>query len=111
MQALIDAGASNDGRLFLVGGGAQSAAYRERLATLAEKPVHVPASNETVATGAALQAATVANPAMTLDDRARLWNVSASEQTQPAKNANGSEIRDRYRNATSFDDGLCRPII
>lgn len=111
VQALIDAGASNDGRLFLVGGGAQSAAYRERLATLAEKPVHVPASNETVATGAALQAATVANPAMTLDDRARLWNVSASEQTQPAKNANGSEIRDRYRNATSFDDGLCRPII
>ena len=56
-QALVDAGASDDGRLFLVGGGAQSAAYRQRLATLAEKTVFVPQSDETVAVGASLQAA------------------------------------------------------
>ena len=107
-QALVDAGASDDGRLFLVGGGAQSAAYRQRLATLAEKTVHVPKSDETVAVGAAIQAAALAT-GTGLDGLASAWNVSASDATEPDAAGTGAEIRDRYRDAAAFDDGLCRP--
>ena len=107
-QALVDAGASDDGRLFLVGGGAQSAAYRQRLATLAEKTVFVPKVDETVAVGAALQAAAVANSA-DLDDLAGAWGVDASDATEPEAPETGAEIRARYRDAAAFDDGLCRP--
>ena len=107
-QALVDAGASDDGRLFLVGGGAQSAAYRQRLATLAEKTVFVPQSDETVAVGASLQAAALANGA-DLDDLAGAWGVDASDATEPDAPGTGAEIRARYRDAAAFDDGLCRP--
>lgn len=107
-QALVDAGASDDGRLFLVGGGAQSAAYRQRLATLAEKTVFVPQSDETVAVGASLQAAALANGAG-LDDLVSAWGVDASDATEPEAPGTGAEIRARYRDAASFDDGLCRP--
>ena len=107
-QALVDAGASDDGRLFLVGGGAQSAAYRRRLATLAEKNVHVPKSDETVAVGAALQAAAVVSGG-DLDGLAEAWGVDASDTTEPDAPGTGAEIRERYRDAAAFDDGLCRP--
>ena len=108
-QALVDAGASDSGRLFLVGGGAQSAAYRQRLATIAEKTVYVPQNDETVAVGAALQAAAICCGGA-LDDLTGSWGVDASEATEPTADGNGSEIRERYRSAASFDDGLCRPI-
>jgi len=108
-NALVEAGASADGRLFLVGGGAQSGAYRQRLATLAERTVLVPESDETVAVGAALQASAVAGSDDSLDDLARAWNVDASEIVEPDADGNGAEIRERYRNAADFDDGLCRP--
>jgi xylulokinase len=48
-----------DGRLLVVGGGARSAAYRQALADLAQREVHVPVGDELVATGAAVQAAAV----------------------------------------------------
>ena len=109
-QALVDAGASDSGRLFLVGGGAQSAAYRQRLATIANKTVYVPKNDETVAVGAALQAAAVCGDEG-LDDLTRLWRVDTSDATEPTTDGNGAEIRERYRNAASFDDGLCRPVV
>lgn len=107
-QALVDAGASDNGRLFLVGGGAQSMAYRQRLATLAGKSVHVPLSDETVAVGAAIQAAAMVT-SENLDALAKQWRVDAANMTEPGDDANGGEIRERYRNAAAFDDGLCRP--
>jgi xylulokinase len=59
VDALRAAGASVDGRVFLVGGGSRSAAYRQRAADLLGRQVVVPATDETVAAGAALQAAAV----------------------------------------------------
>jgi xylulokinase len=41
VDALRDVGASVDGRIFLVGGGSRSAAYRQRAADLTGKPVTV----------------------------------------------------------------------
>lgn len=58
-EALRRAGALIDGRTFLVGGGAHSAAYRQRLADLSGSAVVVPDDPEAVATGAAVQAAVV----------------------------------------------------
>jgi xylulokinase len=45
------------GRLFLVGGGARSTAYRQILADLTQRPVTIPADDELVALGACVQAA------------------------------------------------------
>ncbi len=49
--------ATDDGRLFLVGGGARSGAYRQILADLAQRPVVVTTEDELVALGACVQAA------------------------------------------------------
>ena len=58
LDALRAAGvATDDGRLFLVGGGARSDAYRQILADLAQRPVLVTAEDELVALGACVQAA------------------------------------------------------
>lgn len=59
LDRLAEVGGDVGGRLLLVGGGARSAAYRQRLADLTGRPVLVPATDETVATGAAVQAAAV----------------------------------------------------
>ena len=48
-----------DGRLVLVGGGARSHAYRQLLADLSGRVVHVPDADEHVAAGACVQAAAV----------------------------------------------------
>ncbi|MGZ4691141.1 MAG: xylulokinase [Acidimicrobiia bacterium] len=57
LDALRAAGVSDDGRLFLVGGGARSAAYRQIVADLAQRPVVVSSEDELVALGACVQAA------------------------------------------------------
>lgn len=62
-ESLRRAGARVDGRTSLVGGGARSAAYRQRLADLTGQAVVVPDDDEAVATGAAVQAAVLAGPA------------------------------------------------
>lgn len=117
LSALEACGGSSSGRLLLVGGGARSGAYRQRLADIAGREVHLPASDETVATGAALQAAAVLGtgaPASTsaanFDELASAWSLKNTQVVSPQADAIGDEIRDRYRNAASFDDGLCRAL-
>ena len=53
------AGRQRRGRVFLIGGAAQSAAYRRVVADLTGRPVLVPSEGELVAAGAAVQAAAV----------------------------------------------------
>ncbi len=58
LDALRAAGVATDaGRVFLVGGGARSEAYRQILADLVQRPVVVTAEDELVALGACVQAA------------------------------------------------------
>lgn len=63
LEALQAAGVPADGMVNLVGGGARSSAYRRRLADLLGRPVRVPAEQEAVAAGAAVQAVVVASAA------------------------------------------------
>lgn len=109
LSALESSGADVGGRLLLVGGGARSIAYRQRLADISGRDVHVPENEESVAVGAALQAAVVHRGAGDFDDRAVAWNVRQSTITEPRAGSDGSDVRSRYRAASSFDDGLCRP--
>ena len=81
LGALDAAGASVGGRLHLVGGGARSAAFRRILANLHGAAVRVPEADETVAVGAAVQAA------MALGHRpleiASAWNLGAGVDIDP----------------------------
>jgi len=75
VEALRDAGASVDGRLHLIGGGARSAAYRAVVADLHSGPVRVPAAAETVAAGACAQAASVVGHSF--DTTREAWGLGA----------------------------------
>ena len=98
LDALREVGAACEGRLFLVGGGARSSAYRQRLADLAGQPIVVPDTDETVATGAALQAAVVAGGGdfAAVADR---WQLGTGDTIAP--DADGAVRRAAYRRSSS----------
>ena len=81
-DALRSAGVSADGRVFLVGGGARSPAYRQRLADLLGDAVRVPHEDESVASGAAVQAAVVAG-AGGFGDVAQRWALDSATELNP----------------------------
>lgn len=90
-DALRAAGASVDGRIFLVGGGARSAAYRQRCADLSGRSVVVPDTDETVATGAAVQAAVVAGGG-TFDEITARWRLGAGTTVEPSREAGDRRV-------------------
>jgi xylulokinase len=83
LDALAAAGVPiTGGRLFLVGGGARSAAYRQVVADLTQRPVAVPGDAEHVATGACVQAAAVLHqrpPA----EVAEAWGLGRGTEVEP----------------------------
>ena len=85
-----------DGRIFLVGGGSRSVAYRQRCADLAGRSIVVPDTDETVATGAAVQAAAVAS-GEPLDAVAERWSLGRGTVVDPRHDA--SAVRIRYATA------------
>jgi xylulokinase len=87
-----------DGRVILVGGGARSAAYRQVLADLTGRSVHVPADRELVARGAAIQAAAVLTDGA-LDDIARAWDQGSDTIVDPGPGSDGDAVRARYADA------------
>ena len=100
VDALEAAGVAIDGeRLVLVGGGARSAAYRQVLADLAQRPVTVPEAEEHVAVGACVQAAAV----LTDDDPvavADAWGLRQGATVDPSPaSTHADEVRERYRQA------------
>lgn len=95
LDALRAAGVETSGKLHLIGGGARSAAYRERAAVLHGESIVVPDDDETVALGAAVQAAAVAkgrHPA----DAAADWPLGEGVLVEPSSGVDGKEIRARY---------------
>ncbi|MEO0495548.1 MAG: FGGY-family carbohydrate kinase, partial [Actinomycetota bacterium] len=82
LDALAEAGASVDGRLHLIGGGAKSAAYRQILADLHGAAIRVPDADETVATGGAVQAAAVLGGSFAAT--AEAWDLGAGVDIDPA---------------------------
>jgi xylulokinase len=96
VDALRAVGATVDGRVFLIGGGSRSAAYRQRAADLLGHRVVVPTTDETVATGAALQAAVVYEQG-DFGAVAERWRLGSGDRIEPRHDA--SSIRTRYRDA------------
>jgi xylulokinase len=88
LDALRTVGASVDRRVFLIGGGSRSMAYRQRCADLSFADVVVPDTDETVATGAAVQAAMVTG-AGSVDELAGRWQLGAGATIAPARDASG----------------------
>ncbi|HSH10628.1 MAG TPA: xylulokinase [Ilumatobacter sp.] len=93
VDALRAVGATVGGRVFLIGGGARSVAYRQRCADLLAHTVTVPDSDETVAAGAAVQAATIWSGAPIADVSHR-WNLGEGIHVEPKTDA--AAIRHRY---------------
>ncbi len=95
LDALRDAGVSTGGRLHLIGGGARSPAYRVRAAGLHGEAIIVPDDDETVALGAAVQAAAVStgrSPAEVAVD----WALGQGASVEPPAGVDGREVRARY---------------
>ena len=86
----------DDGRLFLVGGGARSPVYRQVVADLAQRAVTVLDEAELVALGAAVQAASrlLGQP---IADVQAAWNVGRGTDTPPGIDAaRAAEVRAGY---------------
>jgi xylulokinase len=88
------------GRVFLAGGGAQSAAYRSVLADLIGRPVIVAAEPEPVALGACVQAAAVLHQ-RAADDVAAAWDVGIGQVVDPTAGVDAAAIRAQYRAAAA----------
>ena len=95
LDALTAAGVAAGGTMHLVGGGARSSAYRQRLAELAQRPVHVPGADETVATGAAVQAAAIKS-GRTFAEVASAWGLGRGVTVQPRTGVDASARRAAY---------------
>jgi xylulokinase len=103
LDALVAAGVRVDGRLFLVGGGAHSAAYRQVVADLARRAVTVVDAPELVALGACVQAAARATDAPIADVQ-EAWGLGSGTTTEPAASADAAAgTRARYADARDLD--------
>jgi xylulokinase len=94
LDVLRSTGVDAAGRIHLIGGGARSAAYRQRSADLSGEPVTIPTTDETVATGAALQASMIITEG-TPEEIATAWGLGSGETVEPALDA--TDVRRLYR--------------
>lgn len=88
------------GRVFLVGGGALSAAIRRVTADLLGRPVTIPDGDELVATGAALQAAAVVS-GRPLDELGAAWGLGEGVTVEPDPTVERSAVREAYAAAVA----------
>ncbi len=98
VEALESAGVVLDGRTFLIGGGAKSEAYGRIVADLSQRQLTIPVDDETVATGAAVQAAVVAGHG-TFDEVADRWKLGHGSILDPDDGVAqaATEARRHYR--------------
>lgn len=98
LLAGADALGALDDRVFLVGGGARSAAYRRVVADLTGRSVVVPHHEELVACGAAVQAAAVLH-GCDLADVAAAWSLGHGDSVEPDPRVDRVSIREAFANA------------
>ena len=82
VDALAGAGVGVDGQMYLIGGGARAAAYREVLAALSGRAVQVPDADELVALGACVQAAACVGPG-SVEQVAEAWGLGGGTLVEP----------------------------
>ena len=95
IDALAECGVDISGTLHLIGGGSRSVAYRQRCADLWGRPVAIPHSDETVATGAAAQAGSMLAGEELGAVQAR-WQLGANDMVEPQGGVDVASIRGRY---------------
>jgi xylulokinase len=88
------------GRVFLVGGAAQSAAYRRVVADITGREVVVPTEGELVATGAAVQAAAV-HLGSDFGRVGEAWELGRGEVVEPGGTVDGVAVRAAYAAAVA----------
>jgi xylulokinase len=100
VDALLNCGVTTRGRFFLIGGGSKSEAFGQVFASLCGRDVLVPQSDETVARGAAVQAACV-HSGVTPAEIASQWRLGAGRLVDfcPGDGEPADEVRARYREA------------
>ena len=79
-------------RVFLVGGGARSSAYRQITVDLVGSPVIVPSESELVASGAAVQAAAVYHRCG-FDAVAEAWGLGVGDVVEPRGSVDRTAVR------------------
>jgi len=98
VDALAECGVDISGTLHLIGGGARSVAYRQRCADLWGRPIALPHSDETVATGAAAQIAAITT-GDGIEAIQESWRLGESDIVQPDATVDAAAIRARYAEA------------
>ena len=91
-DSLVTGDGTGGRRVFLVGGGARSAAYRQITADLLGSPVIVPWESELVASGAAFQAAALFH-GCGFDALAEAWNLGAGMVVEPDDSVDYAAVR------------------
>jgi xylulokinase len=99
--ALEDQGVNTGGRVLITGGGAASRAYRQILADLTGREVSGVKEPETVAAGAAVQAAAVLLGESITGIRDR-WAPDTFIAAAPSNNIHAQEVRNRYAAVASW---------
>lgn len=89
---------STEGRVFLIGGAARSAAYRRVVADLTGRTVIVPADDELVAAGAAVQAAAV-HFGCEFAEVSQAWGLGVGDLVEPDDAVDRAAIRFVYADA------------
>jgi xylulokinase len=103
LDALAAAGVPIDGRLFVIGGGARSGAYRRVLADLAQSAVTVVTDTELVALGACVPAAARA-PGAPVAEVQSAWSLGRGTEVEPGSDADAAaEARARYAALRDLD--------
>lgn len=103
LRSATPSSVGDDGRTFLVGGGARSAAYRRVVADLSGVPITIPAGDEHVAIGACVQAAAVLHE-QSAEKVAEAWGLGEGEVVEPDPRVDRATLRARYgrlRDSTS----------
>ena len=101
VDALVAVGLDAGGDLSLVGGGARSPAYRQLLADAWGQPIRVPDVEESVATGAAVQAAAT-HGQDDLGAVATRWGLGGGAMVNPRPGGGSAGIRSAYRRAAAM---------
>lgn len=101
VAALEQAGGDVSGIVHLIGGGSRSGAYRQRCADLLNRAIVVPDSDETVAAGAAVQAATVIVD-RNVDQLRQDWQLGRGQTIEPVGDASATLERLRSVVAASM---------
>lgn len=106
LATLTALGVPTTGRLAVTGGGARSAAYRQLLADLTGRAVHVVDHPEAAAAGAAVQAAAIHHQT-SIDDVADAWAPTWQVVAEPRRGTDPDQLMARY--ATVADWSALEP--